>query len=525
MSSSDGETRWSSGNDTSFPATQDIRRFYAPIAPGAPPSEAPGRRRDAYDAVVVGAGVSGLYAALQLAQRGQRVLVLERQRRVGGRVLTERVLGHTLEYGPMRFEPQLQPRFARLVCNELGLCCTTFAPYTCCADLPDLNKVAPEEVAVIHAARGVLAPAFALLAHALGCVLGEQWDVAHDDAASPGRDARKAWLRRHGTFQGRPLWAHGLWDTLAHVLSKAALDFLQQRGTFYHILHLNPNAADSISFMLDVLVTARASLVSVEGGFQRVVDALMARLVEQPSAHIRLGAAVAELCCTAPGKPVAVKVLLEDGSRISARRVLLTGQQARVQALRGMPSELQPLLASVMLVRLFKIFAILEDPPFDDVTVPQPNFGADKLPCREIHYSYCCETKTGMVMIYGDEPSLHYWSPFVRRCDAGDEGAAQSNANSHLKHHLNFYLRAIFGWSPLGAAAPFSIVHYGILDWSCDSTGVHQWRPGFCSEAVMSRLAQGARSVHVCGETYSTCQGFIEGGLRAVDAALASFDV
>jgi hypothetical protein len=373
-------------------------------------------------------------------------------------------------------------------------------------------------------------------------VLGEQWDVARDDVAAPGRDARKAWLRRHGTFQGRPLWAHGLWDTFAHVLSKAALDFLQQRGTFFHCVNLNPAAADAISFMLDVLATSRASLVSVEGGSQRIVDALLARVAQQPGVDIRLGAAVAELRCAAPGKPDAVSLLLEDGSRVSARRVLLTGQQARLQALRGMPPELQPLLESVMLVRLFKIFAILVDPPWCACSVPCPNYGADKLPCREIHYSYCSETKTGMVMLYGDEPSLHYWSAFLRRCEPGDEGAPQSNANPHLKHHLCFYLRAIFGcgggggamqrqlssgsaWSSSSAsscAAPFSIAHYGILDWSRDGTGVHQWRPGFCSEAVSTRLAQGARGVHVCGETYSTFQGFIEGGLRAVDATLAS---
>jgi hypothetical protein len=56
---------------------------------------------------------------------------------------------------------------------------------------------------------------------------------------------------------------------------------------------------------------------------------------------------------------------------------------------------------------------------------------------------------------------------------------------------------------------------------SQDGTGVHFWKPGYCSAAVAQRLVAGAHGVHVCGEAFSTCQGFIEGGLLSVDLALA----
>src|SRR6187551_3816669 len=40
------------------------------------------------DVIVIGAGVSGLAAALRLSRAGRRVLVLEARERVGGRILT-----------------------------------------------------------------------------------------------------------------------------------------------------------------------------------------------------------------------------------------------------------------------------------------------------------------------------------------------------------------------------------------------------------------------------------------------------
>ncbi len=172
----------------------------------APPAE--------YDVIIVGAGVSGLYAAYQLRDAGKRVLVLERQPRVGGRVVTEEHLGHILEYGPMRFEADLHPRFDQLVREELALPLHRFAPYTCPRQLPDLNAVTYEETRAIHESAG-LAPAFALLQHGLRLVLGEQWDVLHDDIRDPTRAVRKTWLRRHGLFQGRPLYAVRGWQQAA----------------------------------------------------------------------------------------------------------------------------------------------------------------------------------------------------------------------------------------------------------------------------------------------------------------------
>jgi phytoene dehydrogenase-like protein len=52
-----------------------------------------------YDTIIVGAGIAGLVCAVELERAGQRVLVLEREEAVGGRVRSSVVKGYTLDHG------------------------------------------------------------------------------------------------------------------------------------------------------------------------------------------------------------------------------------------------------------------------------------------------------------------------------------------------------------------------------------------------------------------------------------------
>jgi phytoene desaturase len=59
---------------------------------------------DQFDVVVIGAGVGGLCAAAKLAHGGRRVLVVEREPRVGGRASTEDIDGFKLPTGAVALE-------------------------------------------------------------------------------------------------------------------------------------------------------------------------------------------------------------------------------------------------------------------------------------------------------------------------------------------------------------------------------------------------------------------------------------
>ncbi|WP_188696419.1 flavin monoamine oxidase family protein [Silvimonas amylolytica] len=72
--------------------------------------------------LILGAGLSGLYAALQLRHAGRQVLLVEARPRPGGRILSESPHGpgHSADMGPGWYWPEMNPRMAALV-RQLGL--------------------------------------------------------------------------------------------------------------------------------------------------------------------------------------------------------------------------------------------------------------------------------------------------------------------------------------------------------------------------------------------------------------------
>ena len=74
---------------------------------------------DLYDTIIVGGGIAGLYAAYQLKKRNQKFIVLEKEKYLGGRLLTYSDKYMTVEKGGARFSENHHLLLELL--RELGL--------------------------------------------------------------------------------------------------------------------------------------------------------------------------------------------------------------------------------------------------------------------------------------------------------------------------------------------------------------------------------------------------------------------
>ena len=73
-----------------------------------------------FDVAIIGGGISGLVTAYDLHSRGRKVVVLERQQRIGGNAVSERIDGFLMEHGPTTLNAMAPD--ALQLSGELGLC-------------------------------------------------------------------------------------------------------------------------------------------------------------------------------------------------------------------------------------------------------------------------------------------------------------------------------------------------------------------------------------------------------------------
>jgi monoamine oxidase len=501
-----------------------------------------------HDIVIAGGGVSGLYCALRLADSGHRILVLEAAAdRWGGRIETEDMDGFIAEYGPMRFEPTLQPRFASL-CAELGVGLVDFFG-------PSADQVTADDADLPEAERGL--NSLQLLQRGIMLVMGrEPHDQAWIDSLTEADYMR---LRKHAQLHGQPLWDMGFWNALSAqgILSHRALVKLRDTGTFYHMIPENLNAAEWIIWWLRALKTVGQQLASIEGGSARLTERLLARLrshanVTLAGGHRLLGFAPVEL-----GKPtLALDVATQNGPiKLRAERLVLALPRLPLLKLtRHLPEHIGSQLDSVNGFPMLKVFFVCNTPWWSYGQAPQQY--ANCMPTREIHYfrrpPEADADGHGMVLLYMDRPSTEFWRHYVIDGERHDRAeldqnarivdafalfvardvkrAAESSAESALK--LTDHARRIFGDMNLAETSRYirnSIITYGIRDWARAPYGAanHGWQPGVRSWKVMDAFkafdfGSGARNLHIVGEAYSDYQGFIEGALNSAELALAT---
>ncbi len=484
-----------------------------------------------FDTVVVGGGITGLYTCYKLKQlkgADYAISLFEGTGRFGGRIETVEMGGFLAEYGPMRFEKLAQPLLMDLI-TELGLKTKPFVPYTA-ADDPDSlfdltfdesgGKLYGTKLTTLELLKlGVLR-----LLNASGGDLNDPNDPRHLAWWATLDEEYYSYVRNRASYNGKSLSQMGFWNALSLVLSPRAVNKIMHYGTFYHVIHFNPNAAEWIIFWLRGL-HPDDELVGIAQGTESLVQELVRRLSckSELSVQLHLNHKLTALLSRPDGR---VLLELKTGNtavRVLAKHVVLALPRCPLMQLRPLlPEHIGELVDSVIPIPLVKCFFVNENPWWDESTSPQTR--ASSTPAREIHYGFrrAGSNKRGIVMVYGDPPSMHYWTPFVQQ-------------QEHLKAELNLDQRLVEGYLRYLRANPDNtdvkeieaeaelISCFGIRDWSRKpfEAGCHIWKAGVRAEEAIKELTAFSlecgslnKNIHICGEAYSDFQGFIEGGLR-----------
>jgi len=72
-------------------------------------------RTETVDTTIIGAGLSGIYAAHLLSQRGESFVILEARDRIGGRILCPEHEGFASDLGPSWYWPEMHPKMGHLI--------------------------------------------------------------------------------------------------------------------------------------------------------------------------------------------------------------------------------------------------------------------------------------------------------------------------------------------------------------------------------------------------------------------------
>ncbi len=460
---------------------------------------------------IVGGGIAGLFCADRLAQEyGFEITVFEASPRFGGRIETPKMGGFNAEFGPMRFEPTIQPMLDEMVTKRFHLAYESFpspAVDTATARTgssryflrPDELRHVKDKVGAkdpepdplvttplnllrlgvlrmfreaVHADLKTLgldatalkdigaawqldlcldttlpppegnwrnrnAPAWdweakdgawdvvtagsatpsvsALEVRTFRCLI-QQWldtldDVAYDSLRRNARH-RSPREQEEGT-NAHLLSDDGFWNAMGEELSPAAISYIRDEGTFYHLFPDNPSAVEWGIFWLRLLKSDANQLKTITSGTESLVTALVTALRAHTHVTLRLAQEVLEVEPGSGAGPLKLTVHdRRDGRQYSVEtnHCVLALPLAPLQRLSShFPSQIREDLGQAFGFGLLKCVLVVRRPWWRKEIPPQS--GAGGVPTRELHFKR--DGDTGLVMLYTDLPANQFWRRFV----------------------------------------------------------------------------------------------------------------
>jgi len=561
------------------------------------------------ETAVIGGGISGLYAAWRLAERGDKVSLFEASTRLGGRLYTVPIPGTRIhaELGAMRFTEAHRLLHALVQHLKLptwpfdftetsfyylrgrkysGETLATQGPYyfDASAELKNVRKD-PVELIYYTLLRSLENMTFQVCPSdpprdrdrfhqevnkidRLRREIVSDIRAAHNDLAKIGNAWRKidknAWrfIKRYGYVEFIPLHDIGFWNLLEHYLGNEGFELVRD-ALGYESIVSNWNAAEAAPwFMADF--SSDKGYLTIEGGFQVLVDKLSALLpgkgVEIHTEH-RLQ--------SLNRAPAGWQLEFDKGVSAKATRVILAVPRTPLERIKVTKDRKEYScwqeikrndIPAVVARRLFKVLLVFEEAWWQKLesswTGRKGRRVITDLPIRQIYY-YSPEwikihnppvagspPNWAVVMAsYSDEHYASFWSPFAPPPSGDHHGICQlpkehplTEAQVNDLHHLartlgvpqrmveklRSQLAVVHGVDV--AKVPEPII--GIFrDWANEPDiggGWHTWEVNKQGEDVSEHLAQPLKpeELYVCGEAYSSDQGWVEGALQSTERVL-----
>ena len=474
------------------------------------------------DVVVVGGGVSGLYAAWRLAEADPNlnVRLYEQSHRLGGRLRTLEVIGESaVELGAIGVLEK--HNLVMSLCDRLGL---AFA-----ADRSKGRGVISlrgRTVATRRVRRSWLRRPFAyeVPAHwqrrSFASLVRGMAEMILPGACM--MDAA-SWLRarRDAVFRGRPLNEWSLHEVLSQLLDAEHLDFFEALSGAEYFTRNPSGAVDALRWLVGHFAGKR-KVHRLAQGYESLPGRL-ASAFQRAGGRVHLGHRLTRINVGPVGLKLGLTFKVAGSvESVAARAVLL--------ALPSMPARIVLEDSGLLTAhpRLGDALAAVRPWP---VTTCALRYPSPWWRVRGVDGTSIADLGVRQIWVYSDASTLvvasdgatsEYWRSLAVSSQLDEQGFSVLAPNIPLvgEAHRQIALTLATGVSePL----PSPIAAY-FQDWGAPAFGgaLHFWLPGIDQEEVRERLSQPMPGVglHLCGEAWSDDQGWVDGALRNVEMLL-----
>ncbi len=320
---------------------------------------------------------------------------------------------------------------------------------------------------------------------------------------------------------GRPLADWTLPEALLEALSPEELRYLADR-LIYSFWHRPVQAEAALQWAVQEIFRGNHVMAELAGGMGELPEAFAKDIVER-GGKVELGHRL-EAAEMPDGQPIALRFGTTVGRRtVVADRVVLALPPAaigRVEGLAGRP-EIGTLLAVLAPQRAVMTALVYREPWWRQIGIAGGVSTTD-LQIRHLRHQEPDRrngSEAAALISYSDGENADFWNGI-----AGEETRSGWIDPDHpVAVEMHRQAQSMFV-PKMSMALPRPIVAF-TQDWSDGGAGAafHMWAPGSKPKTSDALRPIDGRQLYICGEAWSTRQGWIEGALETTDLLISRY--